>query len=113
MNPSDRNREGQDALLGIDKIIHEPSRLLIMSTLYVLEGADFLFLLNQTGLTKGNLSAQLAKLEGAGHLTIVKGYAGKRPHTSLSLTEAGRKARAHYRDTMERLLDDLPEDVES
>jgi DNA-binding MarR family transcriptional regulator len=113
VTPSDRDREGQGALLGIDKIIHEPSRLLIMSTLYVLEGADFLFLLNQTGLTKGNLSAQLSKLEGTGYLTIVKGYVGKRPHTSLSLTEAGREALAHYRDTMARLLEDLPKDVGS
>ncbi len=112
MSLIDRKRDGHDTpLLGIDKIVHEPSRLLILSTLYVLKSADFLFLLNQTELTKGNLSAQLSKLEEAGYLEITKGYVGKRPHTSLSLTGAGRRALADYRDTMEGLLDELPQDA--
>jgi len=73
-----------------------------------LESADFLFLLNQTGLTRGNLSVHLQKLESAGFLNIVKGYSGRRPNTNVRLTESGRAALIRYREKMERLLSVLP-----
>ena len=66
---------GDLQLIGeIDRIIHEPARLLILSFLYVVEAADFIFLMRETGLTKGNLSSHLNKLEGAGYIDVVKEF---------------------------------------
>lgn len=76
----------------IDRLVHEPSRLQILSRLYVIEACDFLFMQKQTGLTKGNLSSHLAKLEDAGYVEVVKEFDGKRPRTLLRLTPSGRKA---------------------
>ena len=74
MGRKDAGRTGADGGPSIDKLIHEPARYLIMSHLYVLESADFLFLLTQTGLTKGNLSSHMGKLEKAGYVTMVKEF---------------------------------------
>ena len=74
----------------IDKLIHEPARLNIMTRLYVVESADFLFVMRQTGLTFGNLSAHMSKLEEAGYIDIIKEFVGKKPHTMLKLTEKGK-----------------------
>jgi DNA-binding MarR family transcriptional regulator len=78
-------------------LIHEPARLIIMTMLNVVESADFLFLQRETGLTKGNLSAHLTKLEEAGYVAIEKTYKGKIPLTVCRLTEKGRKAYRQYR----------------
>jgi DNA-binding transcriptional ArsR family regulator len=89
-----------DEIKGItsfDRLIHEPSRLAIMAVLSAVESADFAFLLNSTGLTKGNLSAHLRKLEKAGYLTITKGFKGNYPHTTCALTRDGRRAFKAYR----------------
>ncbi len=75
---------------GIDRVIHEPARLMIMAYLYVVDSADFLFLMRQTGLTFGNLSSHMAKLEGAGYIEVVKDYVERRPHTMLRMTPKGR-----------------------
>lgn len=93
----------------IDKVIHEPARLMIMANLFVVESADFTFLMNQTGLTWGNLSSHLAKLEQAAYLTAEKSFVGKRPYTLLSLTENGRAAFQNYRATMVQMFNNLPE----
>ena len=79
-----------------DRLIHEPSRLAIMAVLYATQNADFKYLLNATGLSKGNLSAHLRKLEGGGYLTITKGFKGNYPHTTCALTNEGRKAFKSY-----------------
>ena len=92
----------------IDRLIHEPARYLIMSHLYVLDSADFLFLLTQTGLTKGNLSSHIGKLEKAGYVTVVKEFVGKKPHTMLKLSRKGRKAFESYRSAMKSMLETLP-----
>ena len=84
------------AISNFDRLIHEPSRLAIMTVLFVTQSADFKYLLNTTGLTKGNLSAHLRKLEGGGHLTISKGFKGNYPHTTCALTKEGRKAFKAY-----------------
>ncbi len=97
------------ALTDIDRLIHEPARLQIVALLYVLEGADFVFLSQQTGFTWGNLSAHVTKLEDGGYVKVEKGYKGKRPQTMLSLTAQGRKAFTAYRQSMKQMLDDLPE----
>ncbi len=96
-------------LAGIDRVVHEPARLMILALLYPLESADFLYLLRETGLTKGNLSAHLAKLEEAGYLEVEKGFRGRVPQTTYSLTEEGRSAFRDYRDRMKRAVDSLPE----
>jgi DNA-binding MarR family transcriptional regulator len=88
----------------IDRLIHEPARLLIMAHLYVVEGADFLYLMNQTGLTFGNLSSHMSRLEEAGYIEVEKTFVGKRPNTRLRLTDAGRKAFEDYRENMRGLL---------
>ncbi len=96
-------------LADLDRLVHEPARLVILALLYPAESADFLFLLNQSGLTKGNLSSHLSKLEQAGYVEIAKGYNGKIPRTLARLTEAGRTAYKRYRQQMKRAVDRLPE----
>jgi DNA-binding MarR family transcriptional regulator len=93
----------------IDRLIHEPARLMILAVLYVVESADFTFVMNQTGLTWGNLSSHLSKLEEAGYVEIQKEFKGKKPHTMLHLTEEGRAAFRGYRQSMKQVLDDLPD----
>ena len=93
----------------VDRVIHEPARLKLMALLYVLDSADFTFLMTQTGMTWGNLSAHMSKLEKAEYIHVVKTFKGKRPNTMLSLTDAGRAAFQNYRQQMQQLLDDLPE----
>lgn len=92
-------------VLAVDRAIHEPARLLVVSILYVVEQADFLFLRRQTGLTGGNLSSHTAKLEEAGYVLVDKRFVGKRPQTLFSLTADGRRAFESYRATMRQLLD--------
>lgn len=79
-------------MAGLDKLIHEPARLAIMTALSACHSADFTFLQHLTGLTQGNLSGHLAKLEEAGLLQVEKQFVGKRPNTTVSLTADGRKA---------------------
>ena len=74
----------------LDRMIHEPARLAVMALLYSAEEADFLFLLRESGLTKGNLQSHLARLEEGGYIAIEKGFFGKIPHTVCKLTPAGR-----------------------
>lgn len=95
------------SLTTVDKVIHEPARLAIMAHLYVIESGDFLFMMRQTGLTFGNLSAHMSKLEAAGYIKIVKEFIGKKPHTMLVLTEKGRTAFEAYRKNMKEFFDDL------
>ncbi|MCD6467137.1 MAG: transcriptional regulator [Methanomicrobia archaeon] len=99
----------EDTLANIDKTIHEPARLSIMAHLYVVESADFLFLIRQTGLTAGNLSSHLSKLEAAGYVEIKKEFVDKKPHTMLRLTDKGRNAFKEYVQSMKHVLDELPE----
>ena len=96
----------QEPLSNIDRLIHEPSRLTVMAHLYVVENADFLFLVQQTGMTWGNLSVHISKLEAAGDLEIKKEFLGKKPHTVVSLTRKGRKAFETYRQGMKDVLDE-------
>ena len=95
-------------ITSVDKLIHEPARLNIMTHLYVIESADFLFMMRQTGLTFGNLSAHMSKLETAGYIEVIKEFVGKKPHTMLRLTKKGRMAFEEYRMKMKQFFDDLP-----
>lgn len=98
----------QNPALAVDRILHEPARLQIAALLYVIDSADFIFVMNQTGLTWGNLSAHLAKLEEAGYIQIKKSFKEKRPNTTLSMTEKGRAAFKAYTLKMRQYFDDLP-----
>lgn len=109
MTPSREGGENFTPITNIDRLIHEPSRFTIMAHLYVVESAEFIFLMRQTGLTWGNLSSHLSKLEAAGYVAIEKEFIGKKPHTMLSLTDEGRAAFEQYRQSMKQVLDELPE----
>jgi DNA-binding transcriptional ArsR family regulator len=95
-------------VVGVDRVLHEPARLLLAALLYPVEDADFLFLLRESGLSRGNLSSHLAKLEEAGYVMVAKGYQGRVPHTDYRLSDAGRAAFRSYRDQMRRALKKLP-----
>jgi len=84
------------ALATLDRVIHEPARLMIMTVLYAVDEADFLYLQRECALTQGNLSSHLAKLESAGYVLIEKMFKGKYPLTVCSLTQKGRAAFADY-----------------
>lgn len=101
--------EDEHGPLEIDKIIHEPARLQIMTQLYVVEEADFLFLMRKTGLTWGNLSSHMTKLETTGYIEVRKEFLDKKPHTILKLTAKGRTAFEEYRIAIERVFEDLPD----
>jgi DNA-binding MarR family transcriptional regulator len=87
---------GLQELATLDRLIHEPARLMIMTVLYAVPEADFLYLQRECGLTQGNLSSHLAKLEEAGYVTIIKTFKGKYPLTICSLTKKGREAFEEY-----------------
>ena len=95
-------------LTTIDRLIHEPTRLMIMTQLYVVESADFLFLQHQLQMTPGNLSSHLSKLEEAGYVEIVKEFIERKPHTALKLTKKGRDAFKEYRKNIKKVFEDLP-----
>ncbi len=80
----------------VDRLIHEPARLAIMALLYGTREADFLFIQRQTGLTRGNLSVHLSKLEEAGYIEIEKRFVGKKPQTLCRLTPKGLRAFEDY-----------------
>lgn len=99
-----KEKHDSNAPPSLDRMVHEPARLNILAYLYVVESADFVFLLSRTGLTWGNLSSHMSKLEEAGYIEVQKEIKDKRPHTMLSLTKEGRTAFETYRKDMLQLL---------
>ena len=89
--------------LVLDRLIHEPGRLAILTVLSSVTDADFVFLQRATGLTKGNLSSHLSKLEDAELVAIEKRFVRKKPNTNVALTAEGRQRIAHHWDQLERL----------
>ena len=92
-----------DEDLVLDRLVHEPGRLAILTVLSSVTDADFLFLQRTTGLTKGNLASHLAKLEDGGLVTIEKRFVRKKPNTRIALTEDGRRRVARHWEQLERL----------
>jgi DNA-binding MarR family transcriptional regulator len=88
----------------VDRVIHEPARLLIVTLLAAVKEADFLYLQRESGLTKGNLSSHLLKLEQAGYIQIQKSFRGKIPLTVVCVTRQGRMAFEGYKKKMKGLL---------
>jgi DNA-binding MarR family transcriptional regulator len=108
MSPQKKDDNQPSQIPNIDKLVHEPARLVIMAHLYVVDSADFLFLQRQTGLTWGNISSHVSKLEDAGYVTVKKDFIDKKPHTTLQLTAKGRNAFLDYRKNMKQVFDELP-----
>lgn len=104
----DKEISSHKQMVGINKVIHEPARFNIMARLYVIQSADFLFLQRQTGLTWGNLSSHLSKLEKENYIAVEKDFIGKKPHTMLHLTNEGRTAFENYRKSMKQVFKNLP-----
>ena len=96
-------------LADIDQVIHASARLMVLSYLFVVESADYVFLKNLTDLSWGNLATHLTKLEETGYIKIQKKFKGKKPHTTIRLTDQGREAFREYKKHMQQVLDDLPD----
>jgi DNA-binding MarR family transcriptional regulator len=88
------------AISELDRVIHEPGRLMIVALLWPVKECDFLYLLHETEMSNGNLSSHLTRLEGAGYVEVEKTYRGKVPLTLLRLTRAGRAAFEEYRKAL-------------
>jgi len=91
-------------ILSLDRVVHEPARLAILTVLAAAEEVEFLFLQRVTGLSKGNLSSHTQKLEAAGFLETVKAFRGRIPVTSFRLTQAGGAALKAYHQQLRALL---------
>lgn len=95
---------GFDLSDGPNRVIHEPARLKIMAVLSVAESADFMYLMRETGLTRGNLSVQLTRLREANYIKIAKEFVGRSPRTTASMTATGRQAFDRYRAYLTDIL---------
>ncbi|MBN2425235.1 MAG: transcriptional regulator [Calditrichaceae bacterium] len=93
-----------EQILELDAVVHTPIRLAILSILTGVESADFTFLKKTINTTDGNLSTHLSKLEEAGYITITKSFKGKRPLTTCSISETGRKAFLLYINQLEQII---------
>ena len=98
------NSQPLRAIIDLDRMVHEPARLAILTVLSAAEQVEFLFLLKITGLTKGNLSIQAQKLEAAGYVKTMKAFRGRLPVTSFKITAAGRRALLAYHEQLRSLL---------
>jgi DNA-binding MarR family transcriptional regulator len=88
----------------LDRIIHEPGRLMLAALLSAVDRSDFLYLQHETGMNKGTLSSHISRLEEAGYVAVSKTFRGKVPQTLLSLTPAGRNAFEQYRKSVKEAL---------
>ena len=88
----------------LDRVIHEPGRLMIVALLSAVNQADFLYLQHETGMNKGTLSSHISRLETEGYVTVEKTFRGKVPQTRLSLTRIGRVSFEEYRKMLKRSL---------
>lgn len=101
------SQDSQDpsGIQSIDRLIHEPARLLILKKLAVVASADFVYLATQTQLTQGNLSSHMSRLEAVGYIEIKKEFIDRKPRTLYKLTETGKAAFVKYLEQMRGLLE--------
>lgn len=92
-------------MIDVDRLVHDPVRYALLAYLHVVTRADFTFLLNQLGVSRGNLSSHMAKLEAAGYVLVEKTFVDNRPNTTYALTDAGRTAFRTYRAQMLQAMD--------
>lgn len=107
MAPESPSQPDLEPIENLDPVVHAPARLMILAYLAGVVSADFTFLLSQTGLTRGNLSTHLSRIEKAGYVEVHKEFVDRIPRTLYKLTEDGRKAIKTYRENMRRVIDDL------
>ena len=88
----------------LDRLVHEPARLMLLANLYVVDEADFIYLSRQTGLTAGNISSHMSKLENAGYVAMRKEFKDRKPRTVYRLTSSGRKAFETHRSKLNAIL---------
>jgi len=101
---SEKQERDLNVNVDINRIVHEPARLKILAYLSLVESADFTFLVSRIGLTMGNLSAHISKLEDAGYIEVKKEFKENRPRTMISLTPEGSNAFNSYREDMLQIL---------
>lgn len=92
-----------EEIAGLDKLLHEPARLAILTALNACQSADFLALQRLTGLTSGNLSVHLSKLADAGLVKTAKQFVDKRPNTQVEITEKGRLVTTQHWQNLDQL----------
>ncbi|HWD00066.1 MAG TPA: transcriptional regulator [Candidatus Sulfopaludibacter sp.] len=92
------------AISELDRVIHEPGRLMLVALLSAVEQSDFVYLQHETGMNKGTLSSHISRLEEAGYVEVSKTFRGKVPQTLLRLTKAGRTAFEQYRRSVKQAL---------
>jgi DNA-binding MarR family transcriptional regulator len=107
MTKTDIKSNTMQSIHDLDRTIHAPARLMILAYLSVVESADFTFLLNQTGLSRGNLSTHLGRLEEAGYILVSKEFVDRVPHTLICLSDTGREAIEVYRENMQTIISTL------
>ena len=107
MSGNKPQNQSLEPIAKLDRMIHDLARLMIMTFLYVVDSADFTFTMHQTGLSRGNLSTHMSKLEEAQYLTVKKEFVNKRPLTLLKLTSKGRDAFRRYSETMQQVLHEI------
>jgi DNA-binding transcriptional ArsR family regulator len=94
-----------DGVLAVDRLVHEPARLAVLTVLTGAEWAEFGFLETVCRLSKGNLSSHLGKLDAAGLVAIEKSFRGRKPLTRVAITAQGREALGRYRAQLAALVD--------
>ncbi|HKJ25996.1 MAG TPA: transcriptional regulator [Anaerolineales bacterium] len=104
-----KNAEELHPLADLDRLIHSPARLMVMTYLYVVESVDYVYLTHLTGLTWGNLATHVNKLEEAGYVQIEKTFVDKKPYSVINLTKKGRQSFKAYKQQMQDVFDDLPD----
>ena len=98
------NETDLQSILDLDRMVHEPARLAILTVLASAEEVAFLFLQRVTGLSKGNLSSHTQKLEAAGYVETVKVFQGRIPVTSFRMTKDGQVALHAYHKQLRAML---------
>ena len=106
---SDQEPAERHPLADLDRTIHSPARLMVMTYLYVVDSVDYVYLTHLTGLTWGNLATHVGKLEEARYVEIEKTFVDKKPYSVIKLTNKGREAFKAYKSQMKGVLDELPE----
>jgi len=109
MRKIDKENQGLKQLDDIDPIIHSPTRLKVMTYLYLVENMDYVYLKRLTDLSWGNLSRHLTKLDEAGYLATEKSFENKKPKTLIWLTDEGRDAFQKYKDNLQQIFNNLPD----
>ena len=99
-----KDNEKMNQILSIDRVIHEPARLLILKYLMILEYCDFVFLMKSTGLTKGNLSSHIRKLEESGYVVVEKAIINRKSNTVFKITPKGLSEFNKYKEEVQNFL---------